>query len=120
MTTKEQLIAAGMNPNFVPPHKRADFDPVKYQGYQIAPAVMKDADGNDIPGNPFYDEEMAFWERQPLSPYCNSTLADCSPATGSGTTNGTTTAGTTKIPTMVWYALGAVALYYVGKKKKWF
>ena len=137
MTIQEQLIAAGMNPNFIPVHKQQGFDPtnltlngVAYKDYVIAPATMKDANGNDIPGNPYYDEELAFWETQPLSRYCNNAVANCDD--GSSTTidddieieemelEDATTAGSTKIPTMVWYVLGAVALYYVGKKQKWF
>ena len=119
MTIQEQLIAAGMSPNYIPPHKRTGFNINQFQGYVIPPKVMKDVDGNEIPGNPFYDEEMTFWQTIPSSVYCNNKLANCE-GVETTTPQTTTTAGTGKIPTMGWYVVGAVALYFVGNKQKWF
>ena len=42
-----------MNPNYVPPHLLPNFNPddPKYDTYVVPPAIMKDTNGNDVPGN---------------------------------------------------------------------
>ena len=105
-----------MNPNYVPPHLRAGFDPtdIKWASYTPPLPMLNDGAGNKVPGNPYYEEEMAFWEAHRAGGSATTDISDIADA------GDITTAGTSKIPTMVWYVAGAIALYYIGKKQKWF